>query len=104
MKRQKQMHLASTNSGKQICQLKFQTSKFHALPMETKEDAPGVSRTDLKRTTQQYQTASAAGSVSEGHSGDTAMNSCIELNGKNPIFAPHQRRKTILSDDGFRGN
>lgn len=37
--------------------------------METKEDVPGVSPTGLKRTTQQFQTGSATGSVSERQDG-----------------------------------
>ena len=43
------------------------------------EVAPGASLMDLKRTTQQYQTGSAAGSVSEGQDGRQSVNLTFQI-------------------------
>jgi hypothetical protein len=44
-----------------------------------KEGVPGVSLTDLKRTTQRSQTGSAAGSVSEGQDGRQPVNLTFQI-------------------------
>ena len=64
--------------------------KFQGSSTATKADAHIASLTDLKQVTQRSSIGSAAGSVSEGHSGEIAMNSPIQINGKKPTFAPHQ--------------